>query len=171
MTTTRIKTNNTIIALISIFLMQVLEWVPLSISQTGISTGTGTGLGGEEDTPHVWNRLHDRQESGPTGPKEIASLSIFKEKMNTTPGFKFEITYLSLKFLNITKLYLINLISTVHVVLLSMPQININHCKSSIFLCQFVTTNFGMNFKSYDPYFSANLVSCLNFNWVTTHFD
>ena len=49
MTTTRINTNNTIIALISIFLMQVLECDPLSISQTGTSTGTGTvTLGGVE---------------------------------------------------------------------------------------------------------------------------
>ena len=58
MMTTKIRNNSITMQPINIFLMQVLEWVPLSISQTGTSTGTGTTRRGEEargesDTPHV----------------------------------------------------------------------------------------------------------------------
>ena len=74
--------------LISIFLMQVLEWVPLSISQTGTSTGTGTTLREEEDTPHVWRWLQEWQESGPTGPKEIASLRSIVQKWTQQSNFQ-----------------------------------------------------------------------------------
>ena len=79
MMTTKIRNNSITMQLISIFLMQVLEWVPLSISQTG----TGTTLEGEE-TPHVWRRLQEWQSSAwLTDPKAAVSICSIT-RLNTT---------------------------------------------------------------------------------------
>ena len=158
--------------LISIFLMQVLEWVPSSISQTGTSTGTGTTLGGE-DSPHVWRWLQEWQESGGlTCPKAAVSICSITRMNTTNPMLQVWDNLLVTQILEYDKTVFDQFeINCSCSFAFYVTEININHCKSSIFLFQSVTTTFGMNFKSYDPCFSVNLVSCFNFNWATTQLD